>query len=126
MSDEPGQATPFAAQPRSAMIASATVTAEVLEAYVRCPHKAHLLLTGHTGKKPDYEIAAAELRNELRRKAIEKIAAHHRNIQRNGGALKCADRGNGAAVILDAVLEVDGFAVRVDGLRKAVGESHMG
>ncbi len=45
------------------------ITGEILEAVVSCKFKAHLKLAGHQGKKPEYEVMLADLREQVRLKA---------------------------------------------------------
>jgi hypothetical protein len=104
------------------MTNAAIVTTEILEAYLLCPYKASLLLAGHTGTKTDYEIAVGELRDGVRQKAIEKLYhGQHRRPVQQGGTLS-----DGSAIVLDRRLEIDGFSVQVDGLRRADGPSSLG
>ena len=39
------------------------ITEHIFQSFVRCPHKAHLLLKGTVGQKSDYEILQDDLHN---------------------------------------------------------------
>ena len=106
---------------------SARITKNVLEAYLHCRSKGHLKQAGEHGKRSDYEIVSAELRADVRRKAIERILIRPaaggviRDIPLTAAAMK-----SGPAFVLDANFESDIFALRIDGLKRVDGPSKLG
>ena len=57
------------------------ITSDMLESYLHCRFKSYLKLSGQEGTKCDFEAMVAELRAEVRLKAIDTI------IARNPGAI---------------------------------------
>jgi len=103
------------------------ITSEVLESYLDCKFKGSLKLAGQQGTKCGFEAMLAELRAELRLKAIDTIIARHpgdqvaRNIPLTTAGLK-----RGPQYILDGTLEDDALALHFDGLKRMKGESKLG
>jgi predicted RecB family nuclease len=103
------------------------ITAEVLDAFLRCKVKAHLLEAGEQGVRSDYEALLLSRRDEARRTAIETILASHgenevaRSVALTAEALKV-----GQAFVLDGLFEDDLFRLRIDGLKKVPGPSRLG
>src|ERR1700746_2739841 len=103
------------------------ITSEVLESYLHCKFKGYLKLAGQQGTKCDFEAVLAELRAEVRLKAIDAILARHpgdqvaRNIPLTTAGLK-----EGPQYILDGTLEDDTLALHFDGLKRMEGDSKLG
>src|SRR4051794_26524320 len=103
------------------------ITRDVLEGYLNCRYKGFLKLAGEQGTRSDYEAMLMAARDEVRRKAIEKILDRHqadevaRNIPLTAAALKA-----GPLFILDAALEDDVVSLHIDGLRRVDGPSQLG
>src|SRR5215475_12956630 len=103
------------------------ITREIVESYLNCKHKGHLKLTGQQGTRSDYEILLAESRDELRRRAIDKILAccqgeeMVRDVVLTTSLLK-----QGAAFILNATLEDEYVSFVFDGLKRVPGPSKLG
>jgi predicted RecB family nuclease len=103
------------------------ITSDVLESYLHCKFKGHLKLAGQQGAKCDFEAMLAELRAEVRLKAVDAIIARHpgdqvaRNIPLTAAGLK-----QGPQYILDGTLEDDALALHFDGLKRVEGESKLG
>jgi predicted RecB family nuclease len=103
------------------------ITSDVLESYLRCKFKGSLKLAGQQGTKGDFEAMLAELRAEVRLKAIDTIMARHpgdqvaRNIPLTIAGLK-----RGPQYILDGTLEDDALALQFDGLKRMEGASKFG
>jgi predicted RecB family nuclease len=103
------------------------ITREIVESYLNCKYKGHLKLTGQQGTRSDYEILLAESRDELRRRAIDKILARCqgeemvRDVVLTTPVLK-----QGAAFIVNATLEDEHVALAFDGLKRADGPSKVG
>src|SRR5262249_43904073 len=103
------------------------ITRDVIESYLNCKYKGYLRQAGQQGSPSDHESMVAELRETIRRRAIEKIVARHkkddlaRNIPLTASALK-----RGALFVLYATLEDDFFPLRFDGLKKVDGPSKLG
>jgi predicted RecB family nuclease len=103
------------------------ITSDVLEGYLHCKFKGYLKLAGQQGTRCDFEAMLAELRAEVRRKAIDTILAGHsadqvaRNIPLVPAGLK-----RGPQYILDGTLEDDALALHFDGLKRTEGESRLG
>jgi predicted RecB family nuclease len=103
------------------------ITSEILEAYLSCKYKGHLKQGGQQGSRSDYEAMSAELRDEVRLTAIDRIVTRGpgkevaRNIPLTTSALK-----RGPAYVLDAILEDGAFSLRFDGLKRVDGPSKLG
>jgi predicted RecB family nuclease len=103
------------------------ITRDVLESYLHCKFKGYLKLTGQQGTKCDFEAMLKELRDEVRKKAIETIIARHpgdqiaKNIRLTTAGLK-----QGLQYIFDGTLEDDTLALHFDGLKRVEGESKLG
>ena len=106
---------------------SSKITRDVVESFLHCKLKGHLVLTGQQGIKSDYEIMIAEKRADGRLDAIDKILTDHpgeeipRNIPLTTSILK-----QGASFILDPTLEDDFVCLDFDALKKVDGPSKLG
>jgi predicted RecB family nuclease len=103
------------------------ITNEILESYLNCKYKGYLKHDGLQGARSNYEAMTDELRHEVRLRAIDLIITGStvgdvvRNVILTSPMLK-----RGPAFILDATLEDDIVALRLDGLKKMTGESKLG
>src|SRR4051812_27926768 len=103
------------------------ITREVAQSHSNCKLKAHLQLAGEAGQKGDFELLLADAREVVRRQAIAQIVARHgEDAVVRGPALSEATLRQGAAFVLDAVLEEDDLAFRFDGLKRVAGNSRLG
>jgi predicted RecB family nuclease len=109
------------------MTMATKITRDVLESYLNCKTKAHLLLAGQEGSKSDYEALLKEFREEVRIKATDKILTRHQDheIERSV-VLTPAVLRRGAAFIFEAVLEDEHASLAIDGLMKVAGPSRLG
>jgi hypothetical protein len=100
------------------------ITSAILEAFLNCKLKASLKLSGQQGQQPAYDGMLADLREQVRLKALDKILSQQSldRVQR-GGDISHASLKLGALFILDAVLEDDNFRLHIDGLKKVKGAS---
>jgi predicted RecB family nuclease len=100
---------------------------EVLEGYLKCRFKGHLKLTGEHGRPSDYALLLGRSRELIQRAAADKLLSAEpgadilRDVTATLALLK-----QGAPVLLDATIEGDGFAVRLDALRRVSGSSRLG
>lgn len=103
------------------------ITRDIIESYLNCKYKGHLKLTDQQGVKSDYEILLAASRDEVRRRATDKILARHaqaaveRDLFITPAALK-----RGATFFLNAALEDAHFSLVFDGLKRVPGPSKLG
>jgi predicted RecB family nuclease len=106
---------------------AAQITRDVLEGYLNCKYKAHLKLAVEQGIRSDYEGLLLERRGEVRRRAVDKIVARHkedelaRNVPLTAATLK-----RGPLFVLDADLEDDLVSLHLDGLKRVEGSSKLG
>jgi predicted RecB family nuclease len=103
------------------------ITKDVLESYLNCKYKAHLKLLGQEGAKSDYEMLLTTMRADVKLAATKRIftrlseAEVLRNVSLTTSTLK-----QGAAYILDGILEDDLVSMTFDGLKKVDGPSKLG
>jgi predicted RecB family nuclease len=103
------------------------ITSDVLESYIHCKFKAYLKLAGHRGTKCDFEAMLAELRAEVRLKAIDAILLRHPKDQvARNAPLTTAGLKRGAQYILDGTIDDDALALHFDGLKRVEGDSKLG
>lgn len=103
------------------------ITRGVLESYLSCKYKSYLRWRGQQGISSDYEVLLAEAREEVRRKAIDKILAEHGQDQViRGVPLTHSVLKQGASFILEANLEDDPLSLSFEGLKKVPGTSKLG
>jgi predicted RecB family nuclease len=104
-----------------------TITREVLEAYLACRYKGYLRLAGERGDKSEYELLMAEDRERVCQAATQRLLAGHadcdvlRDVTVTSDLLK-----QGAALLLDAIVECEGLSVRFDALQRKAGSSRLG
>src|SRR5262245_57804497 len=103
------------------------ITRDILQSYLLCKMKAHLMLMGERGSPCDYETLMTELRANLSQGAAEKLAVRldeshvAREIKITASVLK-----QGKPLILHASIEVEGVRVEIDGLKRVEGPSKLG
>jgi hypothetical protein len=117
----PGRASP------GRRLMAPIVDGEVVEAFLRCPLKAHLKLIGERGCPSDYAQLLARRREPVRRSAAERLVSETsgRDVPRGVEATAEVLR-RGMPMLLDAAVANDGFAVRFDALRRVPGASRLG
>jgi hypothetical protein len=109
------------------MAANSKLTLDVLRGYLNCQYLACLLLTGQRGVKSDYEIALAELEQDVRLKVTDGLRKQHSGQSLvTGVTLDRSILSNGPQFVLDAVLCNDRVSIRFDGLKKVKGQSPLG
>jgi predicted RecB family nuclease len=103
------------------------ITKNVLESYLYCRYKGHLKLGEQQGTPSDYELLLAASREDVRRRAINSILAHHlgERVEQNV-ALTLATLERGAAYLLHATLEDDTAFLTFDALKRVAGHSQLG
>jgi predicted RecB family nuclease len=105
----------------------ATITADVLEAHLKCRYKAHLKLAGQAGDRSDYEALMAESRDQVRKAGTDLLLARHRGDEPlRGATLTLELLRRQVPVLLDALVEGEGFAVRFDALELQASPSRSG
>lgn len=103
------------------------ITNETLEAYLNCKYKGYLKHDGLQGARSAFEAMTDDLRQEVRRRAIDRIVTGStgndvvRNVKLTTSMMR-----RGPAFILDAAVEDDVVALRLDGLKKVNGASKLG
>src|SRR5262249_37078061 len=106
---------------------TARITRDLIESYLSCKYKGHLRLAGQRGTTSDYELLLTASREEVKRRATDKILSRYapdvveRNIPLTPAALMC-----GAAFLLNPVLEDDSLCLAFDGLQRVPGASLLG
>jgi predicted RecB family nuclease len=102
------------------------ITRDVLESRLHCKYKAHLKLAGTAGNRSDYETLQLTFREEVRKRAIEKILAKYgQSDVLWGGSLTIDTLRAGRSFVLNATLE-DDLSLVFDGLKKVKGASKLG
>src|SRR3954452_2616768 len=96
------------------------ITNEILEAYLNCKTKGHLKLVGETGTKSDYELMTEAASLASREASHARLVARYGegNAYR-GTAITAATLNQGAPLLPDATLEVDGMSIHLDALKRA-------
>ena len=103
------------------------ITRDIIESFLNCKYKGHLKLAGQKGTRSDYQLLLAESRDEVRRRAIDKILARHpeEEVERDV-VLTPAVLKKGAAFLLNATLENEYGSLAFDGLKRVPGPSKLG
>ncbi len=106
---------------------NATITADVLEGYLKCRLKGHLTLAGEQGSPSDYGLLLGRSRELVRRAAMDQLLASGtatdvpRNLVATPEVL-----GRGVPILLDMTVEGEGMSVRFDALLRVAGTSLLG
>jgi predicted RecB family nuclease len=103
------------------------ITRDTIESYLNCKYKGLLKLTGESGKQSDYEeMTQAASASSLRQVQAKLIARFGEGEARQGTAVTVATLRQGAPILLDAGLEDEGLALRLDALKRVDGASKIG
>jgi predicted RecB family nuclease len=103
------------------------ITAEVLEARLKCRYKAHLKMAGERGQPHDYELLQMESRGHVRAAARAKLLTRHPGVEApQGRRLDAGLLKLGLPLLLDAAFEDDDFLIRFDALLRVEGGSPLG
>jgi predicted RecB family nuclease len=99
------------------------ITRRLIEAYLDCKYKAHLLAEGNRGDPHDLEIVQAELQESYVERAA---AALVRKYHKAPSDFTDIDIHSGQEVIFAPTLEDEEMAFEFDALRRTDGESSLG
>ena len=99
------------------------ITRHLIEAYLNCKYKAHLLSKGNRGDPHDLEIVLAELQAAYREQAAAVLI---RKCHKAASALTNGDIHSGQEVILGPTLEDGQTTFDFDALRRTDGDSSLG
>jgi predicted RecB family nuclease len=99
------------------------ITRQVVEGYLHCKYKAHLLVNGRTGIPHDLEIVQAELQSGYREKAAAILL---RKGSKAAHPFASSDIRSGNPVILGSTLENGTTVFAFDALRRMDGKSRLG
>jgi predicted RecB family nuclease len=103
------------------------ITREVLEGYLSCKYKGHLIRAGEPGTQSDYRALLGERKDEVRLRVIDKILARHPTDQlARVVVLTASALRQWPLIVLDAVLEDDLVSLCFDGLKRVDGPSQLG
>ena len=102
-------------------------TRDLVESFLACKLKGFLKIDGRQGTKSDYEILISDVREELLQRAGVSLMGRHRDVEVLR-ALKAtpATLGQGAPLILDAVIENVEFSMTIDGMKRVDDPSRPG
>lgn len=100
------------------MASKELITREVLEGYLNCVFKAHLLVRGECGIVTEYEELMLTYRQELVDKVTDKFRSKEKTAIIHGIDLNDKALNSGAEFILDSTYRDDKYAVRIDGLKR--------
>jgi predicted RecB family nuclease len=104
-----------------------TIFRETIESFLNCPYKGFLKLAGRQGTPPEYERVLAEVREELKRRAVGRTLDRHAdNPIDTDLVLTQAALKRGPAFVLNASWEEDDIALTFDGLKRVPGRSSLG
>jgi predicted RecB family nuclease len=103
------------------------ITKDVLEGYLNCRYKGHLKLAEQQGTGSDYELLLAESRDEVKRRAIDRILTNHpaEEVERDV-VLTPAVLKRGPSFLLNAILDDNAVSLAFDGLKRVPGSSKLG
>ena len=97
------------------------ITRSLVEAYLNCKCKAHLLSNGNRGEPHDLEVVLAELQTAYREQAAAVLIR-----KAKASAFPNGDIHSGLEIILGPTLEDGQTAFAFDALRRTDGESSLG
>jgi predicted RecB family nuclease len=103
------------------------ITREILESFLACKTKSYLKLHGQRGTKSEFEALSTEIRAELRNRAFEDLISrlNPEDVMR-GVTITEAILKIGAAIILDATIDVGDLSLCCDALKRVKGDSRLG
>ena len=103
------------------------ITNRIVDAYLGCKYKAHLLLNGETGTPHDYELLMEELQAEYRPKATDHLLRGCKLASATSiAAVASEDLRQGHPLILNCTVETEQIQFGVDALRQVDGNSSLG
>ena len=98
------------------------ITTDIVVAYSQCPRKAYLLFfNSENGEPHEYSLILEEQRRENQERCIDHLKHMRADVQPY--SLEHLHKGNG--VLINAHLQVDGFAAHCDVLTRIDGESRF-
>ena len=99
------------------------ITSEVVVAYAQCPRKAYLLLCSpDKGEPHEYVHILEQQRRENQERYIDHLQQTHADVQ----PYSLQHLHKGSAVLINAHLQVDGFAAQCGVLTRVEGTSTFG
>src|SRR5215813_11929968 len=99
------------------------ITSEIVVAYSQCPRKAHLLLfSPDKGEPHEYTQILEQQRCENQEKYIDHLQQTHADVQ----PYSLVNLHKGSKVLINAQLQVDGFAADCGVLTRVEGTSTFG
>jgi predicted RecB family nuclease len=105
----------------------AKITRDIIEAYIACKTKAHLMLAGQHGIVSDYEALLAKNRQGVRQRATDKIISKtSRADVTSKMPLTAALLRAGSSYLLGTILDNDILSINFDGLKRVDGPSGLG
>jgi predicted RecB family nuclease len=114
-------------KPAQESVVNTKITSDVLESYLKCTYKGHLKLAGEQGTKTDYELMLVESRRELRTKVTDRLYSRcAAGDTLRGPVLSRHLLEQGAALVVDGLLESNDVSLVFDGLIKTNGTSRLG
>ena len=100
-----------------------TITSEIVVAYSQCPRKAYLLLfSPDKGEPHEYVQILEQQRKEHQEKYINRLQQTHADVQ----PYSLENLRKGSKVLINARLQVDGFAADCGVLTRVEGKSTFG
>ena len=103
------------------------MTREVIEAYLNCKYKGHLMLAGKSGTRSDYMVMTAAASEASREESVAKLVAR---FAKGDGfrrlLLDTAALTQGAPLLVDIVLEDRNLSLQFDGLKRVDCPSPLG
>lgn len=103
------------------------ITREVIEAYLNCRYKGHLMLAGESGTRSDYMAMTAAASAASREESVARLIAR---FAKGDGfrrlPLDTATLTQGAPLLLDIVLEDKNLSLQFDGLKRVDCPSQFG
>jgi len=100
-----------------------TITTDIVVAYAQCPRKAYLLLfSPDKGEPHEYAQILEQQRKEHQEKYINRLQQTHADVQ----PYSVENLRKGSKVLINAHLQVDGFAADCGVLTRVEGKSAFG
>ena len=103
------------------------ITNRIVEAYLDCKYKAHLLFKGETGTPHDYEALVSELADKYRARATEALLRRCKlESAPRIPSVTLDDLKEDHPLILDSTVETGQFQFHFDALKRVEGPSPVG
>src|SRR5712691_6571097 len=100
-----------------------TITADIVVAYAQCPRKAYLLLfSPDKGEPHEYGKILEQQRQENQERYLNRLQQTHADLQ----PYSLENLRKGSKVLINAHLQVDGFAADCGVLTRVEGKSTFG